>query len=245
MRLALIGNGRMGWMIDTLCAQSDEFEVKGFVGPGACDTPDEIADVDVMIDFSYPGNLTMVLKSAMRRKIPLVIGTTGLTKEQGEEIRAASAQIPIVWADNFSIGVTVLARLAYMAKQALDGAGPGAYDVEIIEKHHNQKADAPSGTAKMLLREIDPDGYYATVYGREGRPGPRGREIGIHAVRGGSVAGEHSVFFFGQLEEIELRHRADSREIFARGALLAAQTALRWQKSGHTGLYDMENVLFG
>lgn len=237
MKLALIGNGRMGRMIEALCASGDEFEVEGFVGPGACSSPDEIADVDVMIDFSYPGNLTAVIDSAVRRKIPLVVGTTGLTKEQGEAIRAASAQIPIVWANNFSTGVTVLCRLARMAAQALGDE----FDVEIVETHHKLKEDAPSGTAKALLAAVDPDGEYDRVHGREGRPGKRGKEIGVHAVRGGTVAGEHSVMFFGQLEEIELRHRADSREIFARGALRAAA----FVRNADPGLYDMENVLFG
>ena len=240
-RLALVGNGKMGRMIDSLCAQGEEWQTAGFVGPGACASVDEMAEIDAVIDFSYPGNLAMTLDCALRRRLPLVIGTTGLSPEQGDAIRAAAKQIPVVWADNFSVGVTVLARLAYMTKQALDGVGPGAYDVEIVEKHHNQKADAPSGTAKMLLREIDPEGEYAAVYGREGRPGARGKEIGMHAVRGGSVAGEHSVYFFGPMEEIELRHRADSREIFARGALLAARYAL----GAPAGLYDMEDVLFG
>ena len=237
MRLALIGNGRMGRMIDTVCAQSGEMEVAGFVGPGACSCLDEIADADAVIDFSYPGNLTMVLETALRRNLPLVIGTTGLTKEQGEEIKAASAQIPIVWANNFSTGVTVLCRLARMAAQALGDD----FDVEIIETHHKLKEDAPSGTAKALLGAVDPRGDFACVHGREGRPGKRGKEIGMHAVRGGTVAGEHSVKFFGQMEEIELRHRADSREIFARGALKAAAFAA----GARPGLYDMEDVLFG
>lgn len=237
MRIALIGNGRMGRMIDTICAQDAQMEVAGFVGPGACDHLDEIQEIDVAIDFSYPGNLTAMLESAMRRKLPLVIGTTGLTREQGEEIRAASAQIPIVWANNYSTGVTVLCRLARMASQALGEE----FDIEIVETHHRLKEDAPSGTAKALLSAVDPDGEYDRVYGREGRPGKRGKEIGIHAVRGGTVAGEHSVKFFGQLEEIELRHRADSREIFARGALRAAVFAV----GAEPGLYDMEDVLFG
>ena len=237
MRIAVIGNGRMGRMIDTVCAQGGDAEVAGFVGPGACASLEELADIDAAIDFSYPGNLTMLLESAVRRRLPLVIGTTGLSQAQGEQIRAAGAQIPIVWADNFSVGVTVLRRLTRTAAQALGGA----FDVEIVETHHNQKADAPSGTAKMLLRAVDPEGGLPVCYGREGRPGPRGREIGVHAVRGGTVAGEHSVHFFGQMEELELRHRADSREIFARGALQAAAYAVQ----AKPGLYDMEDVLFG
>ena len=237
MRIAVIGHGRMGRMIDTVCAQGGDVEVAGFVGRGACASLDDIADIDAAVDFSYPGNLTMLLESAVRRRLPLVIGTTGLSDAQGGQIRAASAQIPIVWADNFSVGVTVLRRLTRTAAEALGGA----FDVEITETHHNQKADAPSGTAKMLLRAVDPAGELPVRYGREGRPGPRGREIGMHSLRGGTVAGEHSVFFFGQLEELELRHRADSREIFARGALQAAAFAA----AAKPGLYDMEDVLFG
>ena len=235
MKLAVIGNGRMGRMIANVCG--DAFEVAGFVGPGDHAHPDEIEGVDAMIDFSYPGNLEMVLESAVRRKLPLVIGTTGLTAEQGDAIRAASDVIPIVWANNFSTGVTVLVRLARMAAQALGED----FDIEITETHHKMKEDAPSGTAKALLASVDPEGGYAVVNGREGRPGARGREIGMHAVRGGTVAGEHSVHFFGQMEEIELRHRADSREIFARGALRAAEFAVHAQP----GLYNMEDVLFG
>ena len=237
MRIAVIGHGRMGRMIDTVCAQGGDVEVAGFVGRGACASLDDIADIDAAVDFSYPGNLTMLLESAVRRRLPLDIGTTGLSDAQGGQIRAASAQIPIVWADNFSVGVTVLRRLTRTAAEALGGA----FDVEITETHHNQKADAPSGTAKMLLSAVDPQGEYAVVNGREGRPGKRGHEIGMHALRGGTVAGEHSVFFFGQLEELELRHRADSREIFARGALQAAAFAA----AAKPGLYDMEDVLFG
>lgn len=236
MRLAVIGNGRMGKMIESVCLKGAEFEVAGFVGPGDYAQLSEIENVDAAIDFSYPGNLAMVLKQAMARKLPLVIGTTGLSPEQGDAIRAASDMIPIVWANNFSTGVTVLARLARMAAEALGED----FDIEISETHHKLKEDAPSGTAKMLLEAVDPHGEYAVVNGREGRPGKRGREIGMHALRGGTVAGEHSVHFFGQMEEIELRHRADSREIFARGALRAA----RFAAGAKPGLYDMEDVLF-
>jgi len=237
VRIAVIGNGRMGCMIDAVCAKDDAFDVAGFVGPGAHEQLDKIENIDAAVDFSYPGNLEMVLESAMRRKLPLVIGTTGLSAEQGDAIRAASGVIPIVWANNFSTGVTVLVRLARMAAQALGEE----FDIEIAETHHNKKEDAPSGTAKMLLSAVDPSGDYTVMNGREGRPGRRGREIGMHALRGGTVAGEHSVHFFGQMEEIELRHRADSREIFARGALRAAKFAVQ----AKPGLYDMEDVLFG
>ena len=237
MNIALIGNGKMGREIDALCAQDDALHVVGFVGPGACASLDEMLAVDVAIDFSYPGNLEDLLGCAVRRGIPLVIGTTGLSQQQEEAIRAASAQIPIVRAKNFSTGVAVMRRLSRMAAQALGEE----FDVEIVETHHNRKEDAPSGTALALLEAVDPEERYARVYGREGRPGARGHEIGIHAVRGGTVAGEHSVHFFGPMEEIEIRHRADSREIFARGALRAAAFAV----GAEPGLYTVDDVLFG
>lgn len=237
MRIAVIGNGRMGRMIDEVCAGNGAFEVAGFVGPNACASLAEIADIDAAVDFSYPGNLEDMLQNAVNRRLPLVIGTTGLSAGQGDAIRAAASVIPIVWANNFSTGVTVLTRLARMAAEALDGE----FDIEITETHHSKKEDAPSGTAKMLLSAVDPQGEYDVVNGREGRPGRRGHEIGVHALRGGTIAGEHSVHFFGQMEEIELRHRADSRAIFARGALRAAKFAVQ----AKPGLYDMEDVLFG
>ena len=237
MNIAVVGHGRMGRMLEQVCAQRDDVRVIGFVGQSRCTSLDELVDIDAAVDFSHPDNLQRTLESAVRRRIPLVIGTTGFDDAQGEAIRAASRSIPIVWSANFSVGVAVLARLARLAARALGDE----FDMEIVETHHNQKADAPSGTAKLILRHIDPEGAYTPVYGRHGRPGARGKEIGVHAVRGGTAAGEHSLRFFGQMEELELRHRADSREIFARGALKAAEFAQRMKP----GLYDMEDVLFG
>ena len=237
MNIALIGSGKMGRMIESLCEKDDGLHVAGFVGRTGYASLADMEQVDVALDFSYPGNLESLLACAVAKKIPLVIGTTGLSEEQGEAIRKASGEIPIVWADNFSTGVTVLCRLARLAAQSLGDD----FDIEIVETHHRLKEDAPSGTAKQLLSYIDPEHDYRIVCGREGRPGKRGHEIGVHAVRGGTVAGEHSVHFFGQMEEIELHHRADSREIFARGALKAAAFAIQ----AKPGLYNMEDILFG
>lgn len=237
MNIALIGSGRMGRMLESLCEKDEGLHVAGFVGRTGYASLADMEQVDVALDFSYPGNLESLLACAVAKKIPLVIGTTGLSEEQGEAIRKASGEIPIVWADNFSTGVTVLCRLARLAAQSLGDD----FDIEIVETHHRMKEDAPSGTAKQLLSCIDPEHDYRIVCGREGRPGKRGHEIGVHAVRGGTVAGEHSVHFFGQMEEIELHHRADSREIFARGALKAATFAIQ----AKPGLYNMEDILFG
>ena len=143
LRIGLIGNGKMGRMIDSICAQDERFEVAGFVGPGACAALSELADLDVAVDFSYPGNVTMMLEDALRRGLPLVIGTTGLSAQQEDQIRAASAQLPIVRALNFSTGMAVMRRLARMASDALRED----FDIEIVETHHNQKEDAPSGSA--------------------------------------------------------------------------------------------------
>lgn len=237
MNIALIGSGKMGRMLESVCEKDDGLHVAGFVGRTGYASLADMEQVDVALDFSYPGNLESLLACAVAKKIPLVIGTTGLSEEQGEAIREASGEIPIVWADNFSTGVTVLCRLARLAAQSLGDD----FDIEIVETHHRMKEDAPSGTAKQLLSCIDPEHDYRIVCGREGRPGKRGHEIGVHAVRGGTVAGEHSVHFFGQMEEIELHHRADSREIFARGALKAAAFAIQ----AEPGLYNMEDILFG
>lgn len=237
MNIALIGSGKMGRMLKSLCEKDDGLHVAGFVGRTGYASLADMEQVDVALDFSYPGNLESLLACAVAKKIPLVIGTTGLSEEQGEAIRKASREIPIVWADNFSTGVTVLCRLARLAAQSLGDD----FDIEIVETHHRMKEDAPSGTAKQLLSYIDPEHDYRIVCGREGRPGKRGHEIGVHAVRGGTVVGEHSVHFLGQMEEIELHHRADSREIFARGALKAAAFAIQ----AEPGLYNMEDILFG
>lgn len=136
--------------------------------------------MDVAIDFSYPGNVEDMLGSAARRGIPLVIGTTGLSGEQEAAIRAASAQIPIVRALNFSTGMALMRRLARTAAEALGEE----FDIEIVETHHNRKEDAPSGSAMALISAVDPEGRFAVVHGRQGRPGRRGREIGVHAPAG-------------------------------------------------------------
>ena len=238
MNIALIGNGKMGRMLESLIAQDETMQVAGLVGPGDYAMLEEIADVQVALDFSYPGNLDMMLENAMARGIALVIGTTGLSSEQEKQIAEAAKVIPIVRALNFSTGMAVMRRLVRMASQALSED----FDIEIVETHHNQQEDAPSGSAVALLESADPNGEYKVLCGREGRPGKRTkREIGVHSLRGGTVAGEHSVMFYGPMEEIELRHRADSREIFARGALRAAKFAA----NAKPGLYSVEDVLFG
>lgn len=177
--------------------------------------------VDVIVDFSHPSALQNILDYAVSRKIPLVIATTGISDELVSKIKQAAASTPILYSANMSLGVNLLLELVQKAAKLLYTN----FDIEIIERHHNQKIDAPSGTALALADAINkalPE-KYRYVYDRHTRRVKRSKdEIGIHAVRGGNIAGEHTVIFAGNDEIIELRHSANSKEIFGVGALKAA-----------------------
>ena len=236
MNIILCGYGRMGLMIEQLVLQSEDMQIIGVVHPGLYDSALDVpGKVDVIVDFSYPGNLETILERARRDGAAVVIGTTGYNEAQAALIKEASRELRIMWTSNYSVGVAILRKAVAMVAPALKDS----FDIEIVETHHNQKVDAPSGTAKMLLKAVDPDDSFDHVYGREGVPGARGHEIGIHALRGGTVAGEHSVFFFGQDETLEFKHTAASRRIFAAGALRAA----RYVVGQGAGLYNMDDVL--
>ncbi|MGX8706104.1 MAG: 4-hydroxy-tetrahydrodipicolinate reductase [bacterium] len=236
MNIILCGYGRMGLMIEQLVLESEDMQIIGVVHPGLYENALDVPGVaDVIIDFSYPGNLNGILARAKRDNAAVVIGTTGYTEEQLATLREASKELRVMHSSNFSVGVAILRKAVAMVAPALKDS----FDIEITETHHNQKVDAPSGTAKMLLKAVDPDDSFDHIYGREGITGARGREIGIHALRGGTVAGEHSVFFFGQDETLEFRHSAASRRIFAAGAVRAA----RFVANQPAGLYNMDDVL--
>lgn len=236
MNIILCGYGRMGLMIEQLVLESEDMQIIGVVHPGLYENALDVPGVaDVIIDFSYPGNLDGILARAKRDNAAVVIGTTGYTEEQLAKLREASKELRVMHSSNFSVGVAILRKAVAMVAPALKDS----FDIEITETHHNQKVDAPSGTAKMLLKAVDPDDSFDHIYGREGITGARGREIGIHALRGGTVAGEHSVFFFGQDETLEFRHSAASRRIFAAGAVRAA----RFVATQPAGLYNMDDVL--
>lgn len=236
IRAILAGHGRMGQMIEQTMARAGDFELLGVVDVGLFEKPEDVpGQPDVLVDFSYPGNLEKVLAFGASRGCPLVLGTTGYSREQIALIREASMRTCVVHSSNYSTGVAVLVEALKLAAPKLIDA----FDVEIIETHHNKKADAPSGTAKLLADAIDPGHKYERVYGREGQVGARGREIGIHAVRGGTVAGEHRVIFYGEDEVIEFTHSATSRQIFANGAVRAA----RFAAGKGPGLYTMQDVL--
>ncbi|MBN1880823.1 MAG: 4-hydroxy-tetrahydrodipicolinate reductase [Deltaproteobacteria bacterium] len=195
---------------------------------------------DVLIDFSSPEGTVAVIRAAADAKIAAVTGTTGLSDDDVTRVTEASSVIPVVMAPNMSVGVNVLFKIAGEVAAVLGSA----YDVEIIEAHHRQKVDAPSGTAKRLYeiiaRALERDTEKAGVYGREGMVGKRTtEEIGVMAVRAGDIVGEHTVIFGGIGERIELVHRAHSRMTLASGAVRAA----RWVIGRQPGMYDMQDVL--
>lgn len=200
--------------IDVNTDMNDGFHVFG--------TPEDCtAEADVIVDFSHPLALESLLKMAVSRSIPVVVATTGLSASQIELIHAAGKKIPVFFTFNMSLGVNLMVELAKTATRVLGSD----FDIEIIEKHHNKKIDAPSGTALMLADGIStafPDEPQYT-YDRHSRRLPRGkREIGIHSVRGGTIVGEHEVIFAGKDEIVTISHSARSKQVFATGAINAA-----------------------
>lgn len=238
IRVLLAGTGRMGQMVSQLAREDGRFEIVGGIGREAIPSLSQLDKVaDLVIDFSHREMLPPLAAYLRRTGTPLVCGTTGLLEEHTTLLRRLGERVPVLYSANFSIGVAVLRRLAVQAAAILGED----FDMEIVETHHNKKADAPSGTARLLLEAIDPQHICQPVYGREGLCGPRGRrEIGVHAVRGGTVAGTHTLSFFGPDEELSLTHRAGSRAIFAAGALKAGEKLL----AREPGFYTLEEILF-
>ena len=190
-------------------------------------------EADVIVDFSRPEILHTLLAYAKARHLPVVLASTGYNEEDLAAIAEAAKEIPVFRSANMSLGVYVLKTLAHQAAQLLPG-----FDIEIIEKHHNQKIDAPSGTALMLYDAVSHSDTIP-VFGRNGRTQKREkREIGVHAIRGGTVPGEHEVGFYGPSEVVTLSHSAQDRSIFARGALKAA----RFIAKQAPGEYSMDDL---
>ncbi len=193
---------------------------------------------DVIIDFSNPSLLDDLLEYATAKKLPIVIATTGYTDAQIEKIKATAKIIPVFFTFNMSIGVNLLCSLA---KKAASILGDG-FDIEIVEKHHNQKLDAPSGTAIMLANSINTvfDDKLTFEYDRHSKRAKRPKnEIGIHSIRGGTIVGEHDVIFAGCDEVITLSHAAHSKQVFATGAI----TAAKFLRNKPCGLYDMNSIM--
>jgi len=217
--------------IDINTLQNDDYPVLA--------DPGEIAkDADVVLDFSNPSALDALLKYCITKNIPLILCATGYTLQQIKQIEETSEHIPVFRSGNMSVGINLLADLIKRACKVLGEE----YDIEIVERHHKRKLDAPSGTAIMLANAASEALPYETeyIYERESLRKPRSRqEIGISAVRGGTIVGVHDVIFAGQDEVIELRHTAASRDIFAVGAIKAA----KFIKEKPPGMYDMKNLL--
>lgn len=241
-------NGRMGQMISGLVRDEEEMTIAAGVDTyqggsneypvfGSIDACDD--DVDVVIDFSNAAAADAVMEYCAKRQIPLVFCTTGLSEEQLQKLEDTAKQTAVLKSANMSLGINLLLKLLKDAAKVL---APAGYDIEIVEKHHNQKLDAPSGTALALADSINEamDGSYVYTYDRsQVRRKREKKEIGISAVRGGTIVGEHEVLFAGLDEVIELKHTAYSRSVFGKGAVEAA----RFLAGKPAGMYDMSDVI--
>jgi len=231
--------GRMGQMLLDCASRIPDLDVVGQVDLGE-DIRESLDRADVVVDFSFHNATLPIARLCAERRKAMVIGTTGHTSDEKQQILGLAGQIPMVWASNYSTGVNTL---FWLTRQAARILGP-AFDLEIVEMHHRMKKDAPSGTATTLaeiLAEVRREQLSEVIrHGRCGIVGERTHEeIGMHSLRGGDVVGDHTVVFAAFGERVELTHRASSRETFANGALRAAQ----WVKGKNAGLYNMQDVL--
>ncbi len=234
-------SGRMGSAIIRIAEESlaSKIKIVGKVDVGD-DLQNFIESCDALIDFTTPKATLKNLKLMVQHQKPLVIGTTGFTDEEKKQIEAAAQKIPICFSSNMSIGVNVMWKVIAEAAKAL---GP-TYDIEVLEMHHRLKKDSPSGTAmttaEVLAKATGRHLAEDAIYARHGMIGERKQnEIGIQTLRGGDVVGDHTVYFAGIGERLEITHRATSRDTFAQGALRAAE----WLVGKKPGLYDMQDVL--
>ena len=231
------GKGRMGHAV-AAAAKEMAIEVAGAVDVGD-DIAAGVAQCEAVIDFSSHEATRRLLETAVAQRKPVVLGTTGHAPAEKKQLLELAAKVPCVWAGNFSVGVNLLFALTRRAAAILGSD----YDAEVIEMHHRFKKDAPSGTAARLLEIILAERRLEASALRHGRSGITGErkstEVGMHALRGGDVVGDHTVIFAALGERVELTHKASDRGIFARGALRAAQWVVRQQP----GVYDMQDVL--
>jgi 4-hydroxy-tetrahydrodipicolinate reductase len=242
LKVVIYGSkGRMGQALVRCTEENPALQLTGTIDAG--DSLDVIASCDAVIDFTHADATLPALQKCTELGKILVIGTTGHSNDVRSAITKASIKIPVIFSPNYSVGVNTL---FWLTKKAAEILGPD-YDAEVIEVHHRLKKDAPSGTARHLVEVLDEayglDYEKDTRHGRVGMPGERTRsEVGVHAVRGGDVVGDHTVMLAAPGDRLELIHRASSRETFARGALRAALWA-RDVKKNAPGLYDMQDVL--
>jgi 4-hydroxy-tetrahydrodipicolinate reductase len=241
MKVAILGAaGRMGHMLCDLVDRSEELELVA-----KCDIREDYprtwpAGTEAVIDFTFHEAVPANIAKAAEEGIVYVLGTTGLTDEEQKSVEAAANRIPVVQSGNYSLGINLLLGLVKKAAEVLGVE----YDCEVIETHHRHKKDSPSGTALMLAKAAaegrDQNFGDVAIFGREGMVGERPQgEIAVHAIRGGSVIGDHTVLFAGDVERIEITHKAQTREAFAAGALRAAL----WAAGKKPGIYSMRDVL--
>lgn len=241
-------NGKMGQTITRIIKEDTETEIvagidkyTGIANPYPVFTDIRDCDVvgDVIIDFSNAAAVDELLDYCEEKKVPVVLCTTGLSQEQLQRVEKVSQKVAVLKSANMSLGVNMLLKLLKEATKILDPAG---FDIEIVEKHHNQKVDAPSGTALAMADSINEvlDGNYNYVYDRTSERRKREKkEIGISAVRGGTIVGEHEVIFAGEDEVVEFKHTAYSKAVFAKGAVEAG----KFLKGKGAGLYTMQDVI--
>lgn len=264
VHLAIYGaSGRMGRSIAQLALDDPSFALVGAVDAAgsehlgsdvgklagrdeagvmvSADLSSALLGCDVLIDFSVATAFDDMIRTAAHQGVAVVSGTTRLSEDSLSNLERAASKIPVLWAPNMSVGVQLVAQLVRQAVASLCGPSAERYDVEVVEAHHNRKVDAPSGTATYLVeaaKEAMPN--LTAVHGREGMVGARKPgEIGVHALRGGGIIGDHSVHLIGEYDRIEISHRAMSRELFAAGALRAA----RWLADQPAGRYRLADVL--
>jgi len=242
-------NGHMGRVIANLAAASSDVQIVCGVDistavpspafPVFSSIPEITVDYDVVIDFSTASAVDTLLSDCVKAGKPLVLCTTGLTDAQKEKVREASLTIPVFFSANMSIGINLITALCRKAASIL---APAGFDIEINERHHNRKLDAPSGTAlaigEALVNELG-DGYYMDMGRMDRRASRDPKSIGMSAMRGGTIVGEHTVLYAGHDELIEIKHTALSREVFAIGAINAAKFLVQQP----AGLYDMTQML--
>lgn len=241
-------NGKMGQVISGICAEDAEVEIVAGIDiadnrengyPVYTDIDNCDVEADVIIDFSSSAAVDKLLEYSKRRGIPVVLCSTGLSPEQLTKVSNASKDVAILKSANMSLGINTIIKLL---KDAANVFAPAGYDIEIVEKHHNQKVDAPSGTALALADSINEarGNEYEYVYDRSSVRKKRDKkELGISAVRGGTIVGEHEVIFAGIDEVVEIKHTAYSKSVFAKGAVEAA----KFLAGKPAGMYDMSDVI--
>ncbi|MDE7162089.1 MAG: 4-hydroxy-tetrahydrodipicolinate reductase [Anaeroplasmataceae bacterium] len=235
MKICVVGYGAMGKIVCEMAKEELAYPVALECEYKTLEETDKA--FDVIVDFSNPANLDMIVSFAKKYHKPVVFATTGYSNQEELKIRDLSKYVPVLRSANFSLGVILLNRLVKEITPILKDS----FDIEIVEAHHHNKVDSPSGTAKMLLDSAISSTEFVPNYTRVGYSPRKPNEIGMHSIRGGSIVGEHEVLYCGEDEVLSLKHSAHSKKIFAVGAIKAAHFLVNQE----VGLYDMEDVLFG